>query len=179
MDSKSSKLIFFMLLVSLSFNARAAILFSANLSGSQEVPAVSSPGTGFGSVLLSDDQSNISVSLNFSGLLAAQTAAHIHGPAAPGVNGPIVFPLPLGQITNAVFAVTPAQVNTLINGLFYFNVHSQPFPAGEIRGQIQAVPEPAPWGLVLLGAAALATRTWRKSLSHSFAIRKNWVVTLP
>lgn len=164
MNSKLKQLIFLVLFLSLSFSARAAILFSANLSGSQEVPSNLSPATGFGSVLLSDDQSSINVSLNFSGLLAAQTAAHIHGPAAPGVNGPVVFPLPLGQVSNAVFAITPAQAASLMNELFYFNVHSQQFPGGEIRGQILAVPEPAPWGLVALGLAALASRARAKSL---------------
>lgn len=163
MKRRSKQLIFLILFLSVSFGAHAAILFSANLSGSQEVPPNLSPATGFGSVLLSDDQTSITVSLNFSGLLAAQTAAHIHGPAAPGVNGPVVFPLPLGQVSNAVFAITPAQAATLMNELFYFNVHSQQFPGGEIRGQILAVPEPAPWGLVALGLAALAIRARAKS----------------
>lgn len=164
MNCSLKQLIFLVFLVSVSFSAQAAILFSANLSGSQEVPSNLSPATGFGSVLLSDDQTSITVSLNFSGLLAAQTAAHIHGPAAPGVNGPIVFPLPLGQVSNAVFAITPAQAASLMNELFYFNVHSQLFRGGEIRGQILAVPEPAPWGLVALGLAVLAIRARATSL---------------
>jgi hypothetical protein len=75
------------------------------------------------------------VSLVFSGLSSAQTDAHIHGSATLGVSAPPVFPLPLGQISDFEINVTPAQVQDLKNGLFYINVHSSNFPAGEIRGQ--------------------------------------------
>lgn len=147
-------LILFTLTFSLS--SHAALLFTSNLDGSQEVPTpVVTPATGFGSVLLSDDQTNITVSLFFSGLSAPQTGAHIHGPALPGVNAPIVFGLPLGQITNAVFSLTPAQISIFTNELFYFNVHSQRFPGGEIRGQIRVVPEPAILFLITLGFAGM------------------------
>lgn len=161
-----SKMVFLVFVFGISFGAHAAILFSADLNGIQEVPSNASPGTGFGSVLLSDDQTSITVSLSFSGLLAAQTAAHIHGPAAPGVNGPVVFPLPLGQVSNAVFSVTPAQVAILMNELFYFNVHSQQFPGGEIRGQIQAVPEPAVWSLILAGLLGMVWK--RNGVRHTY-----------
>ncbi|MFX4740563.1 CHRD domain-containing protein, partial [Acinetobacter baumannii] len=74
-------------------------------------------------------------SLAFNSLSSAQTDAHIHGPAAPGVSAAPVFPLPLGQISDFQIALTPSQVQDLKNGLLYVNVHSVNFPAGEIRGQ--------------------------------------------
>ena len=74
--------------------------------------------------------------MSFAGLSSAQTAAHIHGPAHVGVNAPVLFNLGSGAVSNATFAVTPAQVAQLKAGLFYFNVHTQNFPNGEIRGQI-------------------------------------------
>lgn len=159
----STRAIFLVFAMSLSISAQAALLFVADLNGLQEVPTNPSPATGFGSVLLSDDQTTISVSLNFSGLLSPQVAAHIHGPAAPGVNASVVFPLPIGQVTNAVFSVTPAQVATLTNELFYFNVHTTLLPGGEIRGQIQAVPEPAALSLILLGIAGIAVMRRRRA----------------
>jgi len=76
--------------------------------------------------------------LVFSGLSSGQTDAHIHGPAVPGVSAPPVFPLPLGQISDFSINLSPSQVQDLKNGLFYVNVHSSNFPAGEIRGQFAA-----------------------------------------
>ena len=79
-----------------------------------------------------------SVTLNFSGLSSPQTDAHIHGPAAPGNNGAVVFPLPSGQVSDFQISLTPAQVQDLKNGLLYVNVHSSTFSNGEIRGQFQS-----------------------------------------
>ncbi|HEY6121009.1 MAG TPA: CHRD domain-containing protein, partial [Pyrinomonadaceae bacterium] len=110
-------------------------LFTADLSGSQEVPPTSSTGTGRSSVVLNAAETGATVNLSFSGLTSAQTAAHIHGPADPGVNGPILFPLPNGQVTNFVITLTAAQVADLKAGKDYVNVHTTNFPNGEIRGQ--------------------------------------------
>jgi uncharacterized repeat protein (TIGR01451 family) len=110
-------------------------LFVANLTGSQETPPNNSTATGRATLLLSPDEKTARVSLVFNGLSSAQTDAHIHGPAILGVSAPPVFPLPLGQISDFQINMTPAQVQDLKNGLFYVNVHSGNFTAGEIRGQ--------------------------------------------
>ena len=110
--------------------------FAAQFSSAQEVPTNASAANGFGTVTLNAAETNITVSASFSGLGSTQTAAHIHGAAHVGVNAPVLFNLGLGQIANAVFAVTPAQVAQLKKGLMYFNVHTANFPSGEIRGQI-------------------------------------------
>jgi hypothetical protein len=36
-------------------------------------------------------------------------------------------------------------------GQAYFNIHTTAFPGGEIRGFLIAVPEPATWGMMILG----------------------------
>ena len=110
--------------------------FAGYLDRTQEVPPTNSNAKGGGSVTLNDAETMIEVSLTFAGLGSAQTAAHIHGPALAGRNGPIIFTLPLGNFTNQTFNVTPAQVAQLKSGMWYFNVHSANFPNGEIRGQI-------------------------------------------
>src|SRR5688500_15680490 len=56
-------------------------IFTATLSGAQQVPAVSSAGTGTGTVLLNAAENQITVNLTFSGLSSAANAAHIHGAA--------------------------------------------------------------------------------------------------
>ena len=122
---------------------KADTTFASNLSGAQEVPANASTARGFGVVTLTNNETQIFVALNFSGLGSNQTAAHIHSPGAPGVNAPIILNIgsrgtTFGNFTPQAFiSVTPAQVADLKAGLWYFDVHSAVFPEGEIRGQIK------------------------------------------
>jgi uncharacterized repeat protein (TIGR01451 family) len=110
-------------------------LFTANLTAAQETPPTNSTGAGTATILLSPDETTARVSLNFSGLTSAETDAHIHGPAAPGVVGVILFPLPTGNVSDFQISLTPTDVANLKNGQLYVNVHTTNFPNGEIRGQ--------------------------------------------
>lgn len=67
--------------------AQAAILvFTANLTGSNEAPPNASPGTGTALVTLDDIANTMRVQVTFSGLMGTITAAHIHSATAiPGV----------------------------------------------------------------------------------------------
>jgi aldose sugar dehydrogenase len=120
--------------------SKPSLLFTATLTGSQETPPNNSTATGRATLLLSPDEKSGRVSLTFSGLSSAQTDAHIHGPAGPGVSAPAIFPLPQGQVSDFAITLTPSQVQDLKNGLFYINVHSANFAAGEIRGQFGLSP---------------------------------------
>ncbi len=119
------------------------------MTGAQEVPANNSTATGSGTVVLNAEETMITVNLSFSGLTVPATAGHIHGPATPGVNAPILFPFTgvpsatSGSIPQQMFAITPTQVAQLRNGMFYFNIHNATFPGGEIRGQISCSNIPA------------------------------------
>ena len=119
-------------------SVRQPSLFVATLTAAQEVPPTTSTATGTATVLLSPDEKTGRVSLNFSGLTSSQTAAHIHGPAGPGVPAPVIFPLPNGNLTDFQIVLTPTDVTNLNNGMLYINVHSSNFPNGEIRGQLQS-----------------------------------------
>jgi glucose/arabinose dehydrogenase len=57
-------------------------LFVATLNGAQETPANNSTGSGAATLLLSPDETTARVSLNFSGLSSAESAAHIHAGGA-------------------------------------------------------------------------------------------------
>jgi hypothetical protein len=71
---------------------------------------------------------------------------------------PMLIPRPaIGINTFADF------IDALEAGRGYFNLHSTEFAAGEIRGNIVAIPEP--WSLVLLGIGTigLVARSWHHS----------------
>jgi len=120
-------------------------MFTATLTGAQQVPPVVSPGIGLGTVLLNATEDQITVNLTFSGLTTPSNMGHIHGPAAAGANAVVLFDFAAdvlainataGTIPERTFAITPAQVADLKAGLYYFNVHTTANTGGEIRGQI-------------------------------------------
>ena len=76
----------------------------------------------------------------FTGLTSPVTAAHIHGPAPAGMNAAIIIPLTItGTTDGAVSGSTTmdqAQMDMMLGGMTYVNIHSSNFPAGEIRAQV-------------------------------------------
>jgi hypothetical protein len=112
------------------------------MDGSQETPPVPTPGTGtFDGVRTAPNQ--LSYTYTWMDLLGLGTAAHIHK-APPGVPGPIVVPLTSpsghsGSITDTA-TVDPVLLDDICAhpGDYYVNVHTDLYPAGEIRGQLQS-----------------------------------------
>ena len=125
-----------MLVVAL-YGVASATEVKVMLSGSQEVPAVTTNASGSATVTVGDDMS-ISGSVTTSGV--AGTAAHIHM-AAAGQNGPVIVPLTKcgdnGWAVPAGTKLTEAQLAAFKAGNLYFNVHSEAHKGGEIRGQIK------------------------------------------
>lgn len=158
--------------------AKASSIFSFALSGANESPAVVTPASGSGTILLLDDLTTLTISLNFSGLSGPAAAGHIHCCIAPGGNAPVVLPfssLPAttsGTYTrtfdlNASGVLTGITASALVAGLqsgnAYVNLHTALNPGGEIRGFVVATPEPATWSLLALSlAAGLGTRSLRR-----------------
>jgi len=118
--------------------------FTATLNGASETPANASTATGTANFTYNPVTHILSGTLTFSGLTAI--AAHIHN-GALGVAGPVVFPLGSGSeampLTSPVnftsVALTQQEINDLMAGSYYVNVHSPTYPNGEIRGQLVKV----------------------------------------
>jgi hypothetical protein len=120
------------------------------------------------------------------------TGAHIHccapatgtGPVAVDFGGPNGFPLgtTAGFYTHLFNLLDPISYgaaflvsqggsaltarNTVVAGMLagntYANIHNGQFPAGEIRGQLIATPEPATVGLLALGLIGVAGMARRR-----------------
>src|SRR5262245_13622469 len=122
--------------------------FIAPLNGASEAPPVATSATGTAAVILSPDETAALVSLNWTGLSAGETAAHLHAPAPPGNNAGVVLDLdqPPGQISNMLWVFQPSGgltvqglIDALKSGQMYANVHSANNPGGEIRGWLFVV----------------------------------------
>ena len=116
--------------------------YSAILLGSNEVPANASPARGYSFASLDPATGEISAFAIVSGLSGPAVAGHIHVGRA-GVNGPVIVPAVEifefdGQTQLAIEGtLTPAQQDSLLAGSLYVNVHTQAFPAGEVRAQLR------------------------------------------
>jgi hypothetical protein len=184
-------------LLAVPHRANAVTMFTATLTGSQEVPPNPSTASGLATFVLNDAMTALTFSatifgLDFTGLqtpnpLDNLIAAHIHAPAPPGVNAGVVwgfFGAPFNDNNPNDQVVTPfgigvggmisgkwdllegntttlaAQLPNILAGNSYINFHTVQFPGGEIRGQINQVPEPA--GLILIGAGLAGLVAWRR-----------------
>ena len=114
-------------------------VFSATLTGTEEVPSVNSAATGTGVVVVDPTTRAMKATIVTADI--SGTVAYIH--VAPrGVAGPVELPLTESATGSGVWTVTATltadQLTQLQNGNYYFNVRSAAFPDGEIRGQITA-----------------------------------------
>ena len=112
--------------------------FTARLSGSQEVPPNTAPGSGMLEATLNTHTRLLTWSVRYSGLSGPVTAAHFHGPAAPGRNAGVALPFS-GSLASPIEGearLGEAQVDDLLAGRWYLNLHTAAHPGGEIRGQL-------------------------------------------
>jgi CHRD domain len=107
------------------------------LSGSFEVPPVTTTATGSATVTVNPDRT-VKVTVTVNSMTA--TASHIHEGAA-GTNGPVIVPFTkTGDNTFAAPAdakLTEAQYASYKAGNLYVNVHSSKNPGGEVRAQLK------------------------------------------
>jgi hypothetical protein len=167
-----------------------AMTFDAVLSGTSEIPANPSPATGFGQVTIDDTLFTLNVIVTFSDLFSAATTSHIHcciasgnaGVATPFSGFPLTvsdgaysntFDMTLASSYNPAFLTShggtlASAFDALLAGFqtgeAYLDIHTNVFPSGEIRGNLQvaAVPEPSTWAMLLLGAAGVGFLAYRR-----------------
>jgi len=123
--------------------ALASVTYTANLAATNEVPPNATGYTGTATITVNPTKNQVCVdaTTNVPGTDPI-ILQHIHQ-APAGVNGPIVIPF---TSLNDCATADPALVTAILNGPtgFYFNVHTQAFPAGALRGQLVVAPAPPP-----------------------------------
>ena len=127
--------------------AEAMTYFIAPLSGASQPDGVPTDATGMVAAEVRDTV--VTLIGSFTDLSsdvdeAIRGGMHIHQ-ALAGSNGPIIEPLATeldstdrGGVILAdsnVYALDPVQFNALYDRALYYNVHTEDYPAGEIRGQ--------------------------------------------
>jgi CHRD domain/PEP-CTERM motif len=167
----------------------AIITFHVDLDGASETPPVVTPGSGTGTVVVDTVSLTMALNLSFSGLLGNTTASHIHCCNVPSVTSPVATQVPTfagfplgatsGSYTNTFDMTLASSYNPtfitnnggttatafaallagMLDGRAYWNVHTNRFPGGEIRGALQ-VPEPS--SLLLLGVAFVVLASRRR-----------------
>lgn len=112
---------------------------TTTLSGSQEVPEVTTSATGTAIMAVNFETGAVTGLLNFSGLSGPAIAAHIHR-AAAGTNGDVVVPLTAPSATSGTIVISATLSQELLAALrdnqLYLNIHTAANPEGEIRGQV-------------------------------------------
>lgn len=164
------KLTFVLGFASFAALSQAAVFeFRADLDGAQEVPSVVSPVTG--RIFFKVDDSTMKITTGTGKLSQTFSSAlsgfHIHT-GAVGVNGPIIVNIGTAAISGTTIAFSNLTINTvpqldaMKNGGTYFNIHTTSRPGGEIRGQIELVPEPGTLIALAAGLSALGARRRRR-----------------
>jgi hypothetical protein len=117
-----------------------------SLTAKQEVPKPKgnvrrARGTFTATVTKQGTTGRIAWRLTFSRLTGRAVAAHIHR-GQRGRPGPVIVPLcaPCRSGARGAATVNASVLNALEAGRAYVNVHTARNPAGEVRGQIRAVP---------------------------------------
>jgi CHRD domain len=165
MKSRSHWLLLSLVMATSTALATGPRLLRADLSGDEEVPAVSTSGKGQLRLLVYPDRNTIGYELSYSGLQADATQAHIHfgqlsvnggvsvflcSNLGNGPTGTQACPLRSGTVSGVITAnsvlgpevqgIAPGEIDELVAALreqlTYVNVHSTRWPGGEIRGQI-------------------------------------------
>lgn len=157
--------------VVVSFPVRGAVInLAANLEASSEVPPALAPDAiGSAAMVLNTSTKEFGWLISFEELTGPAIAAHFHE-ASVGSSGRAILNLDTdsGALISGIgssaglFAgaktLEAGDVNNILNGLWYINIHTDANPGGEIRGQVLSGtfnPVPIPAAVWLFGSGLL------------------------
>ncbi len=115
------------------------IKFSAALSADEQSAPTESPGVGQAEFVLDRPTQRLEWTITYRDLTSNAVAAHIHGPQTPGGNAGVLFNLAPDGMKNPLggsVILNDGELEYLLTGRLYVNIHTTQYPAGELRGQI-------------------------------------------
>ncbi|MFM0321857.1 CHRD domain-containing protein [Caballeronia glebae] len=115
------------------------VALKANLQPSSEVPPRVSKGHGILDATFDTDTKVLTWTATYAELSGPVTMAHFHGPAPVGQNAKVQVPVDKKALASPMkgqATLTDPQVTDLMAGQWYFNIHTQENPTGELRGQV-------------------------------------------
>ena len=115
------------------------IVFAADLSADEESAVTESPGIGRIECVLEPATQKLSWKLTYSGLTSPVTHAGFYGPQIPGGEAGVLIeinPKSLKSPVEGSVILDDGQLEYLLIGRMYVNVHTVKIPVGEIRGHL-------------------------------------------
>src|SRR5687768_12457576 len=112
---------------------------TGNASGAQEVPAVTTSGTGTITAVYDADNNKLDYTITWTGLTGTVSNMHFHGPADPTISAGVQIGIDNWTATMAGTVSGTATLNEtqeadLLAGKWYCNIHTTFRAGGEIRG---------------------------------------------
>jgi len=126
----------------------AATLYTAALDGPSS--DTTSAASGYATLILNSAETEVDYFIEYGGLEGNEIGGHFHN-ALPGQYGPRLQLLMGGSPKSGIWEVGPFEVGELNAGRVYINIHTDIYPSGEIRGNIEfasVATEAASWGSV-------------------------------
>jgi len=110
--------------------------YKATMNAQNNPQPNSSTATGNAEVAYDTTTKMLTWTVTFNGLTGPATAAHFHGPAAPGANAGVALLIGNNPASPAkgTATLTDAQAADLMGGRWYVNIHTEANRGGEIRG---------------------------------------------
>ncbi len=121
------------------------ISFFVILTPDDESTPTESTGTGRIDFTLDRKTQKISWKGSFQNLPpnSRPTGIYVHGPQTIGGEAGILFDLSPGGMKNPFegsYTLNDGQVEYLVTGRFYVNLHTTKYPGGELRGEVRRLP---------------------------------------
>ncbi|MCC9168036.1 CHRD domain-containing protein [Pontibacter harenae] len=121
------------------------LLYEVELNGANQVPSVTTTGSGTFTGTYNDETNILSYDINWElgDQSNATTAIRFHGPVTTsGANAPAIIEIADfdsgtdGSITGSTRPLTESEEADLKAGRWYISIYSDAFPDGELRGNI-------------------------------------------